>query len=217
MFGISKLSTIIVLSIAVLLIMSGVVSISFRADKISAVPGTAVKIINSSAAVSLKSYIVQVKRKGELFLADNGEQKVELSLAYVNADMEHLRGAIDEGRATQVIVLYTQVLKDSLGRLRQHAWSLSEEALADIKERLKQTRSEAQDLLTHIRALEKVFEEDQGKLSDVADALERELTILGERKPEEVKDSQETIEPLPEATKSVDGKEEQKEVKPLRF
>ncbi len=175
----SRLAIIIAAAVIAVLIVSDVIEIKLNPERLAQVT-TAMNQSASSKGVlaEVRSFGVRLKRKGELFLADNANRKMVLSLGYVETDTERLNSIIDTEETPKAIVPQAELLVDSLQQVKDFTAAASADALAEVTDRSREVLAAASTSLERLKQLQEEYQWYQERLADVTSNLEGEVNAL---------------------------------------
>src|SRR3989338_6531699 len=107
----SKLLVLFVGAIIVVLFLTGVVEVKFNADKTGEVPKLAGSLLKEKSKIERgRTVSVGLKRKVELFIVQDKEKRLVLSLLYVKTDAKRLKTLIDKKADPQALLPQAELL-----------------------------------------------------------------------------------------------------------
>lgn len=141
------------IGILAVLLVSRTITLQFHPSNLTNIFSWGTNLFGSQSQVSsYRAKATELKREGELKIFTDSNRRMDLSIAYAQADIDYLKETLQAGGDNeQLIAQGAQVLK-SLHRVEGYAKDVKVERLADIRPLLKEMFAATQDVFADIHA-----------------------------------------------------------------
>lgn len=175
----SKLFILLVVGALVALIATGVIEVKLHPKKITDIPRQATSLIkNKSAFEKARAYLVGLKRRGEQFIIQDKEKRLELALLYVKKDAARLNDLIKNEQAAASLLPAADTLINSLDQVRVNAEKAPVDVVASLKKDSQQAFTSAQKALGNLKELHEEYETIHEEFTRLTKALEQQIGEL---------------------------------------
>ncbi|MEX1112390.1 MAG: hypothetical protein WEC84_02915 [Candidatus Andersenbacteria bacterium] len=172
----SKITLLVGAGAVAILVLSGVIQIQFKPEKISAVPGTFRSVISDGSLLTAgKNKIVTWKRKAELYFADSAINKMELAMKYTEVDTATLMEALEQNKQPEVVISNAELLLQSVDQMREFAGTLSDEELVNLQDQARIITEQTGTALAQLQAVQQDYAEYEERLARVTSSLDNNL------------------------------------------
>lgn len=176
----SKLLILFILAFASVLLLTGIVEVKFQPQKYINVPEIADSLIKEKTSVEKgRAYVVGAKRKVELFVIQDKEKRLVLSLVYVKTDAERLKELIEKKITAPAILPQAEMLVKSIDLVRKNAEKAPVEVVADMKMESTKSFKLAQEALGNLQEQYEQFEVIHDEFNRLTTSLEEQIGQLG--------------------------------------
>lgn len=198
MFRLLKWLLVVVVS---LLILSGVIRVSFHPERLPEVPARAVDIVNNKSLLeSGRSLFVQLKRQGEQWLLRDDTQKLKIATGYIRADANRLVDLIAaDSTQPESVLPQATLLVSSIEQVSQLINSSSVEAIALSREEAINALRSAEGALGQLQHIAAEQQAVQERFSAVTAELSNKIGSIAATADNDssVDLEQATVTPLP--------------------
>jgi len=176
----SKLLLLFIAAFIAVLLLTGIVEVKFQPQKYIDIPGIASTVIKEKTTVEKgRAYLVNVKRKAELFIVQDKEKRLVLSLLYVKTDAERLKELISKNISAPALLPQAELLVTSIDLVRKNAEKAPVEVVADMKNESTKSFTLAQQALSGLQDQYEQFEEIHSEFTRLTESLEDQIGQLG--------------------------------------
>lgn len=214
----SKLLILFMVALVSVLLLTGIVEVKVQPQKYIDIPDIASSVVKEKTTVEKgRTYLVGVKRKIELFVIQDKEKRLVLSLLYVKTDAERLKELIAKQVTAPALLPQAELLISSIDLVRKNAEKAPVEVVAGMKAESTKSFTLAQEALGGLQMQYEQFEVIHKEFNRLTTSLEDQIGQLGLEKysNEDVAGAQDEEPDDPSKTKKT---EEEKDDKiPLKF
>ena len=176
----SKLLLLFIAAFVAVLLLTGIVEVKFQPQKYVDVPGLANSVIKEKTTIEKgRSYLISAKRKTELFIVQDKEKRLVLSLLYVKTDAERLQELINKEVSAPALLPQAELLVKSIDLVRKNAEKAPVEVVADMKAESAKSFTIAQEALSGLQDQYEQFEVIHKEFSRLTTSLEDQIGQLG--------------------------------------
>jgi|GEM_PF-6176437 hypothetical protein len=216
----SKILMLFIAAFVSVLLLTGIVELKFQPQKYVDVPEIASSLIKEKTSIEKgRAYAVGAKRKVELFVIQDKEKRLVLSLLYVKTDAQRLKELIEKEITAPALLPQAEMLVKSIDLVRTNAEKAPVEVVADMKVESTKSFTLAQEALGNLQEQYEEFEVIHTEFNRLTKSLEDQIGQLGL----DVKESSEEVagvkdEQTDDSSDAVEEKEESGDEKiPLKF
>ena len=220
----NKIYIVLIIGAIAALIVSGVLEVKIHPDKISGISKNTLGLFKDQSMIEKsRAFFVKIKRRGEQFIIQDEEKRLELALLYVEKDSERLNRLIKENKDAANLLPSSQSLITSLNLVRSTAEDAPVEVVASLKDKSQKAFSSAQETLGELKDTHEQYESIQEEFTRLTESLEKQIGELdineedstNEENEEEDSDKEEGSDESNESTETVETTT--KEKIPLKF
>lgn len=176
----SKLLILFVVAIICVLFLTGMVEVQFHPQKYLDIPAITNNLLSEKTTVEKgRTYAVSVKRKAELFIVQDKEKRLVLSLLYVKTDAERLKDLISRKVTAPTLLPQAELLVSSIDLVRKNAEKAPVEVVASLKTESSKSFAIAQEALSGLQGQYEQFETIHGEFTRLTQSLESQIGQLG--------------------------------------
>lgn len=145
------LTKLLWIGILAVLLVSRTITLQFHPSNLTNIFSWGTNLLGSQSQFSgYRTKAVELKREGELKIFTDINRRMDLSISYAQADIDHLKETLQTGGDNeQLITEGAQVLK-SLHRVEGYTKDVKVERLADIRPKLKEMFAATLDIFADI-------------------------------------------------------------------
>lgn len=202
MFKIKILSLLIVAAL-VALTLSGVLEIKVRPEKVSGIPGQLSSIVKDKSILEKGMvYATGLKRRGEQFIIQDQEKRLELALLYVSTDAARLRELLNKSaNPPETFLPRAELLIASLEQVRTRAEETPVAVVASLRKESAKSFQSARQALGQLQELHQEYTNIQEEFARLTESLEKQIGDLSPEEQSEEKESVAGAKDEPEASK----------------
>lgn len=176
----SKLLIFFLAAVLAVLILTGIVEIKFHPQEYVNIPALTNNILNEKTTLEkARTYSVSLKRKAELFIVQDKEKRLVLSLLYVKTDAERLKDMIDKKVTAPALLPQAELLVSSIDLVRKNAEKAPVEVVASLKAESRKSFAIAQEALSGLQGQYEQFETIHSEFTRLTKSLESQIGQLG--------------------------------------
>jgi hypothetical protein len=176
----SKLMLLFIAAFIAVLLLTGILEIKFQPQKYIDIPNIANSVVKEKTTVEKgRAYMVGVKRKVELFVIQDKEKRLVLSLLYVKTDAERLKELIEKQTTAPALLPQAELLVNSIDLVRKNAEKAPVEVVADMKSESAKSFTLAQEALGSLQDQYEQFEKIHSEFNRLTKSLEDQIGQLG--------------------------------------
>lgn len=214
----SKLLILFIAAFVSVLLLTGIVEVKFQPQKYIDVPEIANSLIKEKTSVEKgRAYVVGAKRKVELFVIQDKEKRLVLSLLYVKTDAERLKELINKKITAPALLPQAELLVNSIDLVRKNAEKAPVEVVADMKVESTKSFTLAKEALGNLQEQYEQFEVIHDEFNRLTKSLEDQIGQLGLEETETNEDVAGAKDEEPRPTYNPKAQEAVKESIPLKF
>lgn len=198
-----KIFSLLIVAALVALMFGGVLEIKVHPEKISGVPDKISALIKDKGALEKgRVYITHLKRRGEQFIIQDQEKRLELALLYVSTDAARLRELLNKSEnSPENFLPRAELLIASLEQVRMRAEETPVEVVASLKQESAKSFQLARQALGQLQELHNEYTNIQEEFARLTESLEKQIGDLGLEEQSEEKESVAGAKDEPEASK----------------
>ncbi|PIT97985.1 MAG: hypothetical protein COT71_03080 [Candidatus Andersenbacteria bacterium CG10_big_fil_rev_8_21_14_0_10_54_11] len=141
--------------------------------------GTANTILRDKATLEKgRTYITDLKRKGELIFIRDKEKRLVLSLLYVKNDAARLKELIADKTSPEGLLPQAELLVNSLNRVRNTAEKAPVEVVASLKDESAAAFATAAEALGNLKEQSAEYEAIREEFNRLTSSLEEQIGTL---------------------------------------
>lgn len=176
----SKLLIFFLAAVLAVLILTGIVEIKFHPQEYVNIPALTNNILNEKTTLEkARTYTISLKRKAELFIVQDKEKRLVLSLLYVKTDAERLKDMIDKKVTAPALLPQAELLVSSIDLVRKNAEKAPVEVVASLKAESSKSFAIAQEALSGLQGQYEQFETIHSEFTRLTQSLESQIGQLG--------------------------------------
>jgi len=169
----SKLLLLALILVAGGAIATGVLEVKVYPERAAQAPGQFVQYIASGNFFEQgRALLIGLKRKFELYAAQEDDQKMEIMLGFVRQDAARLEKLVTSDPSPQKIVPQTKMLAKSIEQAQEQGAKLSEGALAELRGPSEEAFEQAANALARVEELQRRVEEGAQDLANTLEDLD---------------------------------------------
>ena len=197
----SKLLIFFMAAILAVLILTGIVEIKFHPQEYVNIPALTNNILNEKTTLEkARTYTVAIKRKAELFIVQDKEKRLVLSLLYVKTDAERLKDLIDKKVSAPALLPQAELLVSSIDLVRKNAEKAPVEVVASLKAESSKSFAIAKEALSGLQGQYEQFETIHSEFTRLTQSLESQIGQLGLNTNEQEANQNVSPDPNPDET-----------------
>ena len=190
----SKIFLLFIAALVSVLFLTGIVEVQFHPQKYVDIPEIANNIISEKTTLEKgRTYTVSIKRKAELFIVQDKEKKLVLSLLDVKTDAERLKELINREVTAPALLPQAELLVSSIDLVRKNAEKAPVEVVASLKEESSKSFSIAQEALSGLQGQYEQFATIHAEFTRLTESLESQIGQLGLNANQPASDQPETV------------------------
>jgi len=176
----SKLLILFVTAIVCVLFLTGMVEVKFHPQKYVDIPALTNNIISEKTTLEKgRAYTIAIKRKAELFIVQDKEKRLVLSLLYVKTDAQRLKDLIAKKVTAPALLPQAELLVSSIDLVRKNAEKAPVAVVASLKVESSKSFTIAQEALSGLQGQYEEFETIHGEFTRLTESLESQIGQLG--------------------------------------
>ncbi len=175
-----KILSLLIVAALVALTISGVLEIKVHPEKVSGVPDKISSLVKDKGTLEKgRVYATGLKRRGEQFIIQDKEKRLELALLYVSTDAARLRELLNESEnAPEVFLPRAELLIASLEQVRVRAEETPVEVVASLKQESVKSFQSARQALGQLQELHNEYANIQEEFARLTQSLEKQIGDL---------------------------------------
>jgi hypothetical protein len=177
----SKIFLLLVIAAGAILIMNGVVEVSFHPDRLSSVSTSLTDVTKGGFAPERgKILLLRTNRSLQHLFIHDREKRLELAVANVSQDADRLSETIDKGVTdANVLMPQAEILLNSIEQVRKAAEEAPVDTVASLKQESAESFAKAQQALNKLQALRTEYAAIEEEFKALTTALEGQVGTLG--------------------------------------
>ncbi|MFH1353712.1 MAG: hypothetical protein ABIH36_00300 [bacterium] len=178
-------------------VIGDVIEVKINPENFSSIPDKASSLFKDKSALEKgRTYAVRLKRKGEQFVIQDKEKRLEISLLYVSNDATRLRELLNDPKSKpETFLPQAELLIDSLEQVRTRAEEAPVEVVASLKQKSEESFKLAQQTLGQLQELHKEYDNVQREFVRLTESLEKQIGDLKLEEEESVAGTKDESEP----------------------
>ncbi len=191
------LTKLLWIGIVAVLFVSRIVTLQFHPENFKNIFSWGTNMLGAQTQFDgYRTKLVELKREGELKVFTDIDRRMDLSMSYAEADINHLKDLLQKDSGNEVLIAQSAQVLKSLHRVEGYAKDVKVERLADIRPKLKEMFAASEDIFVdiHTNHVEVTYLIDE--LKTIVQNVEQYLGRFDVPQPE-VKESTEKEESTP--------------------
>lgn len=198
-----KIFSLLIIAALVALTIGGVLEIKVHPEKVSGIPGKISSLVKDKSTLEKGIvYATGLKRRGEQFIIQDKEKRLELALLYVSTDAARLRELLNKpANSPETFLPRAELLIASLEQVRMRAEETPVEVVASLRKESAKSFQSARQALGQLQELHDEYANIQKEFVRLTESLEKQIGNLNPEEQSEEKESVAGTKDEPEASK----------------
>jgi len=175
-----KILSLLIVAALVALTIGGVLEIKVHPEKISGVPVKVSSLVKDKNTLEKGIvYATALKRRGEQFIIQDKEKRLELALLYVSTDAARLRELLNKSEnAPEIFLPRAELLIASLEQVRARAEKTPIEVVVSLRKESAKSFQSARQALGQLQELHDEYANIQEEFARLTQSLEKQIGDL---------------------------------------